>query len=127
MTAIFHMDRKKDIWKVCICTNNMKNVNLPFGKTDVGFIYKVERKKEADLQEQRILSSNGIRQGRHDFVEDEKVQKIKDCDYIVCTKIGNKLKRIIEVHGVSVIEYQGDIKTVLEKLRKYLLLTRQER
>ena len=124
MTVIFHMDKEKNVWKVCLCTDDMKSVNLPFGKTQIGVIYKVEKQKGASFQEKRNFYVGTAGANGHDFINDVRIENIKDCDYIVCTKIGIKLKRMIEVHGISVIEYQGDVETVLERMRRYLLLTR---
>lgn len=107
-------------WKVCVCTDDLKNVNVHFGRADVGMIYMLGASKKPVFVEERSLSCQENGQDNHSFVANEKIKKVEDCDYILCSKIGNKLNRILNIHNIGVIEYQGDIEHALIKLTRYL-------
>ena len=106
-------------WKICLCTDNNRQINQHFGTCTQCAIYEIEPAGTANLLEQRQLQSTADSCSHDDSLR-QKIASIADCDYVLCEKIGNHALRALAAENITALEYSGEITTDLQKLAIYL-------
>ncbi|MDR0900777.1 MAG: FeMo cofactor biosynthesis protein [Methanobrevibacter sp.] len=94
--------------KIAIASSDGKNVNLHFGKASSLYIYDFNG-ETANFLEKRTAIIN--RDEKHQWKS--VLDKIKDCDIVICVQAGFKSKFGIEEAGLKLVEDEGPIDEVL--------------
>ena len=103
-------------WKVCVCSDDGVNINQHFGRCQEGFIYLIDNSGKINLLEKRFL---GTAAGGESELP-QKVERISDCNYVLCAKIGNHAVRLLAREEISALECSDQIVEALQKLFIYV-------
>lgn len=112
------MDREE--YKIAVASSDGIVVNSHFGKARDFYIYQIDDKEQIHFQEKRSVTPV-CEGGNHD---DEKLgtnlEKIKDCKYLLVSRIGARAANIAESFGIESYEIPGIIEEAIEQLIKYI-------
>ena len=70
------------------------------------------------LEQRQLQPMDGS--SSHDEILRQKIAQVADCDYVLCTKIGNHALRALATQNTTALEYNGEIALALPKLATYL-------
>lgn len=106
-------------YKVAVASSDGIVVNQHFGRADTFYIYEVVGADEYRFVEIRTVTPvcNG---GEHD--EDQllsNVIKLKDCKYILVSRVGPGAANALEQSGITPVELPGIMGESIGKLIKY--------
>ena len=94
-------------------------VNNHFGKAGLFYIYEVDDEGNTKCIENRRLTPV-CEGGNHDENRlKENLEKLKDCKYILVSRIGNGAAMMAEKFGITPMELPGIIAESIEELIKY--------
>ena len=104
--------------KIAITTSNGKSVDLHFGKAKSFNIYELTSEELAFIE---TRSTGGYCSGNsnHKFKPnklDAAFEVIKDCEVICTAKIGETPSTKLQEKGLHVVEFEGTIDDVFEKI-----------
>lgn len=111
------MDKKT--YKVAVASSDGIVVNQHFGRAKTFYIYEVEGKGQHGLLEIRsvVPVCHG---GNHDDKElRNNIHKLKDCKYILVSRIGTVAANLVEQSGIVPMELPGMIEDSIGKLITY--------
>lgn len=114
------MDKKE--YKIAIASSDGIVVNSHFGKSRIFYIYQMSADVQIRFLEKRKVTPvcDG---GNHD---DEKLkanlEKIKDCKYLLVSRIGEGAANMAESLGIECYEIPGIIEESVNQLVKYTKL-----
>jgi predicted Fe-Mo cluster-binding NifX family protein len=115
------------MYKVAIASSEGVAVDLHFGQADAFGIYSVDPdtgKAEFVEWRQATESAEGCGcVGAHDgdFLR-LTAERLRDCVYVLVSRIGGRANAALAAHGLHVIEAAGDVATALNKLNRYYRL-----
>lgn len=113
------MDKSAEVYQVAVASSDGIVVNQHFGRADTFYIYEVMKEGTYRLLEKRVVTPicNG---GNHDEKElHNNVSKLKDCRYIVVSRIGAGAVNIVEQLGMTPMELPGMMEESLDKVITY--------
>lgn len=108
-----------DTYKIAIASSDGIVVNQHFGRTDTFYIYEIEESGKYRLIETRAVTPvcNG---GNHNDNElRENIDKLKDCKYVLVSRIGMGAANMAEQAGLIPMELPGMIEEAIGKLITY--------
>lgn len=107
-------------YKIAVASSDGIVVNCHFGKAREFYIYQVDDKEKSRFLEKRNVTPI-CEGGNHD---EEKLRanlgKIKDCRYLLVSRIGGGAVSIADSFGIESYEIPGMIEEAIEQLMKYL-------
>jgi predicted Fe-Mo cluster-binding NifX family protein len=110
--------------RIGIATSDYVMVNRHFGRADkfmiVDVTYDDLQEKQMKMVEERLVTPvcNG---GEHDDTRlDENAELLKDCDYLIVSKIGRGALAVLESKGIEVFEIPEIIEDAINKLLSYV-------
>ena len=106
-------------WRICVCTGDGLRINQHFGHCEACAVYCIDESGAFSLLEERQLQAVDSSCEHADALR-QKAEKIADCQYVLCEKVGNHAVRILAMHGITALEYSGEIEAALPKLANYL-------
>lgn len=112
-------------YRIAIASTDGKVVNQHFGRADTFYIIEADSKDMTyEYRETRRL--NPICEGgEHDDSHLlETVQQLKDCSYVLVSRIGYLAQMILEQKGIHVFELPGMIPEVIHKVSAYIEVQR---
>lgn len=109
-----------DRMKIAVASSDGIVVNSHFGKARDFYIYEMDDKEQVHFLEKRSVTPV-CEGGNHD---DEKLktnlEKLKDCGYLLVSRIGGKAASVAESFGMESYEIPGIIEESVEQLIKYI-------
>jgi predicted Fe-Mo cluster-binding NifX family protein len=105
--------------KIAVASSDGIVVNNHFGRAKTFYIYKV-KDNNAELIEKRELEPV-CEMGNHD--EDrlkDNLEKLKDCDYLLVSRIGDGARAAALGAGIESFEIPGIIEKSIDQLIKYI-------
>ncbi len=110
----------KEEYKIAVASSDGIVVNNHFGRAKDFYIYQIDDKEEIHFLEKRSVTPVCER-GNHD---DEKLktnlEKLRDCKYLLVSKIGRGAADMAEGFGIESYEIPGIIEESIEQLIKYI-------
>ena len=107
--------------KIAVASTDGKIVNQHFGRANVFYILLVNAEENTyEYLEKRELTPicNG---GTHeDSALYTNIESLKDCQYILVSKVGVRAQNEIERRGIQVYEISGVIEESVNQLLKYV-------
>ncbi len=91
--------------------NNGKKVEH-FGKCEYFIVYNYDENKDQAEYDSVIFSSKDHERNHEEW--EKSADSIKECDIVICEKIGLVAKTEVNNMGIKVIESQGAIEDVLD-------------
>lgn len=105
---------------IAVASEDGKNVNRHFGKAEKFYIYE-SAEDEINLLEIRNVSPGCSGCGNHnDSKIEANLEVIKDCDYLIVERIGEKSFQAAESFGIEPFEIPGNIEEGIDKLIRYI-------
>lgn len=109
-----------DYYKIAVASSDGIVVNNHFGKARQFYVYQVDSDEQIHFLEKRNVTPV-CEGGNHD---DEKLkgnlQTIKDCKYLLVSRIGSGAAAIAESFGIESYEIPGIIEESVDKLIKHI-------
>lgn len=106
-------------YKAAIASSDGIVVNQHFGRADTFYIYEIKENGKFSLLETRTVAPvcNG---GNHNDDElRENIGKLKDCKYVLVSRIGPGAANMVEQAGLIPMELPGMIEEAVDKLVTY--------
>lgn len=113
------MDKKALQYKVAAASSDGIVINKHFGRADTFYIYEVSEMNEYTLVEVRKLQPVCSGGNHDDSRLCEKIDKLKDCEYILVGKIGEGAVLMAEQAGIMTMELPGMIEDAINKINTY--------
>lgn len=110
-------------YRIAVASTDGKVVNQHFGRADTFYIVESESGTGtyAYRETRRLLPI--CEGGYHDDNNLlETVQQLKDCHYVLVSRIGYLAQLVLEQHGIGVFELPGLIPEVIPKMTAYIEL-----
>lgn len=105
--------------RIAVASSDGIVVNSHFGRAKEFYIYLVDQDEQISFLEKRAVVPVCDR-GNHDQERlSENLQKIKDCNYLLVSRIGDEAERIAKEYGIDSYEIPGVITESIEQLIKY--------
>ncbi len=106
--------------KIAVASSDGINVDTHFGRADHFYIVSFND----DLSEVTTLekrSVDPICQGGSHYEPHlwNKVEQIKDCDYVLVSRIGQRAAQELSKYGIEAYELPGEIDAGIEEIWKY--------
>ena len=112
------MDNK--LFRIAVASGDGIVVNQHFGKCSTFFIYQVDEEEKIHFAEKRNVLPV-CEGGNHDETRlKDNLETIKDCRYLLVSRIGNTAAVIAESFGIESYEIPGIIEESIEQLIKYI-------
>lgn len=105
--------------KIAVASSDGIVVNNHFGRARTFYIYKVEEDNIRVIDKRELEPV--CEMGNHD--DDrlrENLEKLKDCDYLLVSRIGDGARAIAAGAGLEAFELPGIIEKSIEKLIQYI-------
>lgn len=110
---------KARVYKVAVASSDGIVVNQHFGRTDTFYIYEVTETGKYILLETRTVTPV-CHGGNHNENElRDTIRKLKDCKYIIVSRIGMGAANLAEQSGITPMELPGMIEESIGKLFTY--------
>jgi predicted Fe-Mo cluster-binding NifX family protein len=111
------MDKKI---RIAVASVDGIDVNSHFGRANKFFIYEMD--EEGTLYQLEIRNLNAVcANGSHNKESIKKnLVKLKDCDYLLVSKIGDIPRMLAHSMGIESYEISGDIVEAIEQLLTYV-------
>ena len=109
----------KESYRVAAASSDGIVVNSHFGKAGSFHIYEVDDSGNIEYLEERILEPvcNG---GNHTESRlKENIEKLRDCRYLLVSRIGNGAAAVAEDMGILPMELAGEIEESISELIQY--------
>ncbi|MBO6113612.1 MAG: dinitrogenase iron-molybdenum cofactor biosynthesis protein [Lachnospiraceae bacterium] len=111
------MDKYK--YLVAVASSDKIVINTHVGKADTFFIYGILEDNGFEYIERRILKPV-CEGGDHDEGRlMENVQSLKDCRYVLVSRIGPRAVNILEANGITAMEIPDIIDDAIKKIIAY--------
>ncbi|MBQ9279372.1 MAG: dinitrogenase iron-molybdenum cofactor biosynthesis protein [Lachnospiraceae bacterium] len=111
------MDKYK--YLVAVASSDEIVVNTHFGKADTFLIYGILEDNSFEYIERRALKPV-CEGGDHDEGRlIENAQSLKDCAYVLVSRIGPRAVNILEANGITAMEIPDIIDNALNKIISY--------
>ncbi len=98
--------------KIAVALKNKGNKIDHFGKCEYFIIYNYDDKTDKIDYDDVIFSSKDHDKNHEEW--EKSAEAIKDCDIVICEKIGLVAKTEVNNMGIKVIESEGFIEDVLD-------------
>lgn len=109
-------------YKIAVASSDGIVVNNHFGRAKDFYIYQMDEQEQIHFLEKRSVTPV-CEGGNHD---DEKLktnlERIKDCKYLLVSRIGVGAANIAESFGIESYEIHGMIEESLDQLIRYIKL-----
>ena len=108
--------------KVAVASSDGIVVNAHFGQAEVFYIYE-KNEDEITFFEKRILEEDAVGCACGDNHEDtlsKKVEAIKDCDYVIVSRIGPGAEYLLLDNGIKSFQIADVIEEALKKMLGYI-------
>lgn len=121
----FHMDKLENKqpnergYKVAAASSDGIVVNQHFGRADIFYIYEVTETGKYRLLETRTVTPVCSGGNHKDNELRDNVSKLKDCKYILVSRIGIGAANAVEQSGITPMELPGMIEESIDKLITY--------
>lgn len=108
--------------KIAVASTDGKVVNQHFGKAQVFYILRADTTEMRKIEVTEMRRVNALCEGgeHNDARLEEAVQRVKDCQYILVSRIGWRAEKALEAAGIQVFELPGIISESVEELLKYV-------
>lgn len=109
--------------KIAVATSDWYNVDQHFGRAEHFLILTADEDTGEILQEsERVETPFCQEQSHNEGLLFQTLNSLKDCQYILVSKIGPRARNEVEQFGIQVYEIPGDIVRSVEKLLQYIRL-----
>lgn len=111
-----------DSYRIAVASSDGIVVNSHFGRADKFYIYQTGKNEELSFIEERkvIPVCEG---GNHDEGRlNDNLNRLKDCDFILVSKIGDGAAYAANQKGIESYEIPGVIQESVRQLLKYIKL-----
>lgn len=100
--------------KIGIVSTDGKNVNEHFGKAERFLIYEMNTSGLNSIMERKISClSTGDKAHKFDAAHFDKiVQGLEGCQWVYCTRIGDRPREELEKRGIVPVIYEGAIEDI---------------
>lgn len=108
--------------RIAVASTDGKVVNQHFGRAEVFYILEADTIEPKKFEVIEIRQVNAFCEGgeHSDARLQEAVQRVRDCQYILVSRIGWRAEHVVEAAGIQVFELPGIISESVEELLKYL-------
>lgn len=109
--------------KIAVATTDGKVVNQHFGKAEKFYILDVDEDAITfELTEIRETGSVCLGGEHEDSRLLEVVSELKDCDYVLVSRIGMRARNILEQSGIEAYEIPGVVEESVDKLIRFSMV-----
>ncbi|MDE5779489.1 MAG: dinitrogenase iron-molybdenum cofactor biosynthesis protein [Lachnospiraceae bacterium] len=108
-----------DVYKVAVASSDGIAINQHFGRADTFYIYEVTEEGKHKLLEIRTVTPVCSGGNHNDHALRSNINKLKDCRYIVVSRIGMGAENAMEQSGIVPMELPGMIEDSIDKLITY--------
>lgn len=112
------MDETK--YRVGIATSDGIVVNQHFGRADQFAIVDVDDNRKIRYVERRSVDPICIGRNHNEKQLEANIEKLRDCQYILVSRIGQEAANELERHGIEAFEIPGTIQDAVNKLLAYI-------
>lgn len=107
-------------YKIAVASSDGIVVNSHFGKARDFYIYQIDDKEQLQFLEKRSVTPV-CEGGNHDEEKlKNNMERLKDCSYLLVSRIGGGAANIAESFGIESYEIPGIIVESVEQLLKYI-------
>ena len=107
-------------YKIAVASTDGKVVNQHFGKADQFYIIEVNNESRYELIELRKMPPVCQGGDHDDDAIQRNVKTLSDCQYVLVSRIGQRVENELEKHGISVYVIPDMIEDALNKLISYV-------
>lgn len=108
------------MYRIAVASTDGKVVNQHFGRAEVFYIVEAEPDGSFSCLEKREVSAF-CEGGDHDDARlKNAIEKIKDCPFVMVSRIGSRAERALEEYGIHVFELPGIIEESVKEMVNYL-------
>lgn len=111
------MDNKH--YFIAVASSDGIVVNTHFGRAHCFYIYKVSDDEAVQLVEKRIVDPVCQGGNHNNDMLYENLSKLRDCSYLLVSRIGNQAAMLAENMGITPMEIPGVIEDGIIQLIKY--------
>ncbi|GAB6055162.1 nitrogen fixation protein [Methanobacterium alkalithermotolerans] len=102
--------------KIAVASSNGQQVDYHFGNSPHFLIFELENMKVNFLE---IRNTGPEKHKNHDDIFNIRYKLLKDCQMIVCSKIGNEPFIKLKKSGINILEYEGDLESAILKAASF--------
>lgn len=121
-------------YKIAISSSDGKNIDKTFGAADSFLIFEADGTNYVKAEERKVQPAQGVSPeqcesgcgngcgsgcGGGESTRSEKVELIKDCRCVVCTRIGFPIRKQLERLAISVFDVDCSADDALRKIVSY--------
>lgn len=110
----------KEGYKIAVASSDGIVVNNHFGRAREFYIYQVDSDEQINLLEKRSVTPICDGDNHDDGKLQKNLQKFKDCQYLLVSRIGDGAAREAENFGIESYEIPGMIEESIKQLIKYI-------
>lgn len=109
-------------YRVAVASTDGKVVNQHFGKADIFYIFEVDTEKAESFELTEIRQTDAVCEGGEHSEKrlEEAIQRIKDCAYVLVSRIGYRAENALTAVGIQAFELPGIISESLDELLKFI-------
>lgn len=107
-------------YRIAVASSDGIVVNQHFGRADTFYIFEADDSMNTTLVEKRQLTPVCKRGNHDDNALAKNVELLKDCEYILVSRIGAGAANAVESKGITPMELPGIIPESIEKLVQYI-------
>jgi predicted Fe-Mo cluster-binding NifX family protein len=111
-----------DIYRVAVASSDGIVVNSHFGRAGKFYIYQISEDEELHLIEERKVVPVCEGGNHNDERLNENLDRLKDCDFILVSRIGDGAAYEANKRGIDSYEIPGVIEESILQLLKYIKL-----
>lgn len=107
-------------YRIAVASTDGKVVNQHFGRAEEFYIIEADGEGGFSCLEKRQVSAFCEGGDHNDARLKRAVEKIRDCPYVMVSRIGNRAERALEEYGIHVFELPGIIEESVREMVNYL-------
>lgn len=111
-----------DIYRVAVASSDGIVVNSHFGRAGKFYIYQISEEEELKLIEERKVVPVCEGGNHNDEKLNENLNRLKDCNFILASRIGDGAAFAASKKGIEGFEIPGIIEESILQLLKYIKL-----
>lgn len=108
--------------KIAVASTDGKVVNQHFGKAKIFYVIEADMEQKDQFEVVEIRQTSAFCEGGEHSDERLKkaIQKVRDCDYLLVSRIGYRAESEVESAGIRVFELPGVIHESVKELLDYI-------
>ena len=120
---------------IAVATSDGVHVDTPFGEAERFEVYEITKDAYCKLEERTVVQHDegvndtercGCDAGGHSCEgSNDRVECVTDCTFVVCSKIGFHMQKLLAKHAVTAFDVECTIDEALRKIGCYLARQRK--